>query len=162
MAKFKALKGGGVVEIDEPQSEGESAVILDRFRPVMDAIKSDWEPFPEIDPGMIPTPAPWVLVQKRLPRKKVGSIITAGETQEVDGWRERIGKLLAVGEGCFKDVNGSPAFGVETGWPKVGDLVLIPNAGGTEFTRKSKSGDDVKITMFHWRDLMGVVTDAAI
>lgn len=161
MAKFKTVKGGGLVEVDEPQGEGESAVILDRFKPLMAPVKP-WEPFPEIDPGMTPTPAPWVLVQKRRPRDKIGSIVTAGETQEVDGWRERIGKLLHVGEGCYKDVNGSPAFGIEKGWPKAGDLVLIPNAGGTEFTRKSKSGDDVKITMFHWRDIMGVVTDVSI
>lgn len=161
MAKYKTVKGGGIVEVEEPQGDGEQAVILNRFKPLMAPV-AEWEPFPEIDPGVMPTPAPWVLVQKRTARTKVGSIVTSGDTQEVDGFRERIGKMLHVGAGCYRDLSGTPAFGITDNWPKAGDIVVMPSDGGMEFTRTAKNGTKVIVKMFHWRDIMGTVTDVAI
>lgn len=159
MAKFKAVKGK-IQEIEEPEDDT-SKVILDRFKPVMQPVKA-WEPFPEVDHGIVPTPAPWVLVQKRTPRTKVGSIVTSGDTQEVDGFRERIGKMLYVGPGCYKELSGTPAFGVTEGWPAAGDIVVMPSDGGSEFTRVAKDGTKVIVKMFHWRDIMAKVTDIGI
>lgn len=161
MAKFRPVKGGGLAEVQQDEPEEVREQIIERFKPLVVADDA-WEPFPEVDPGMRPTAAPWVLVQKRAPRKKIGSIHTSGETREVDGWRERVAKLLAVGPGCFRDIDGSPAFGETEGWPKVGEFVLIPSSGGTDFTRVAGNGERVTVTMFHWRDLMGVVTDVTL
>lgn len=166
MAKFKVVKGQ-MEEVPEPVTEGAAEVtkhsIMDRFKPAADAIKTDWEPFPEIDAPITLPPAPWVLIQKRAPRNKVGSIFTAGETQEVDGYREKVGKLLAVGSACYRNIDGKEAFGAPfKDWPKTGDMVLIPSSGGLDFTRTAKDGTKVTITMFHWRDVVGVVKDVAL
>lgn len=163
MPKYKVVKGGGLTEVAAEADEGEvtKSNIVERFKPVAAAGGDKWEPFPKIDPGVTPT-GPWVLVQKRAPRGKIGSIITSDDTREVDGWRERVGKVLAIGPGSFKNVDGPDAFGVGEGWPKVGDLVLIPSSGGTDFIRLAKDGTKITITMFHWRDLMGIVQDVAL
>jgi hypothetical protein len=160
--KYRTSRGGGLKVVEEqPAEEDTKSSIVERFKPLADAITDKWVPFPDITPGVTPT-GPWVLVQKRASRKKIGSIHTAGETQEVDGWRERIGKLIAIGSGAYKDVDGHDAFGVGDGWPKVNDLVLIPSSGGTEFNRIAADGSKVVVTMFHWRDLMGIVQDVSL
>ena len=173
--KYRTQRGGGLTVVEEPQTEGDAPVmeegapevakslILDRFKPVSDAITEDWVPFPDVDPGLDAI-GPWVVVQKRLPRKRVGSILTTDDSREMDGWTERVGKLLAIGHTAYRDVNGNPAFGQTEGWPKVGDLVLIPPTGGTEFKRPSKDGrsKDIKVVMLHWRDVFGVAKDVAL
>jgi len=163
MAKYKVV-GGKMEEI--PDESGTSAVhreIVDRYRPAADAITENWEPFPDCDPGVDPF-GPWVVVQKRLPRKKVGSIITADDSRDMDGWTERVGKLLAVGHTAYRDVNGNAAFGAADGWPQPGEMVLIPPSGGTEFRRPSKDGrvKDIKVVMMHWRDVFGRAKDVAL
>lgn len=164
MAKFKVVKG----QIEEqPEESGAADVtakhsILDRFKPAAAAIKSEWDPFPNVDLPVTPPPAPWVIVQKRAPRNKIGSIITADDTREMDGYREFIGKLVAVGEGCYRNIDGTPAFGVDKGWPGIGDMVVIPSSGGREFTRTTGDGTKITFTMFHWRDVVGVVKDVAL
>lgn len=163
--RLRTKKGGGLEEVVEPtHEEGVAQVILDRFRPAADAITEDWDPFPAVEPGLDAV-GPWVVVQKRLPRKKTaGGIITADDSRDMDGWTERVGKLLAVGHTAYRDVSGQPAFGAVDGWPQVGQMVLIPPTGGTEFKRPSSDGryKDIKVVMLHWRDVFGVAKDVAL
>jgi len=167
--RYRTQKGGGlqVVEEEKPEagaSEISKSTIIERFKPAADAITEAWEPFPDVDPGLDAV-GPWVVVQKRLPRKKTaGGIITADDSREADGWTERVGKLLAVGHVAFRNVDGTPAFGEFGGWPQPGQMVLIPPTGGTEFKRVSRDGKhkEVRIVMLHWRDMFGIAKDVTL
>lgn len=166
MAKFKVVKGR--LE-EQPEETGAAEVtksnIIERYKPAADAINAkEWVPFPEVDLPITPPPAPWVLIQKRASRNKTaGGILTASESQEIDGFRERVGKLLAVGKGCYRNIDGTPSFGVPfEDWPQPGSMVVMPMSGGSEFKRKAKDGTEVTITAFHWRDVVGVVKDVAL
>jgi hypothetical protein len=69
-----------------------------------------------------------VLVAKWI-RKKIGSFVTAAQTQREDGWQGKIGLVLALGPSAFIDDGRYTFAGFAA---KIGDWVWYTSTDGTD------------------------------
>jgi hypothetical protein len=75
-----------------------------------------------------------ILIQlKRVPNK-IGSIILADSTREIDQYKCRVGRVIKTGPLAYADRKTGDLWKAGA-WCKVGDFVQIPPQGGVKFDR---------------------------
>lgn len=89
------------------------------------------EAFPDLDPPYRPF-GYLVLLQLRMPKKKVGSLILPDSEPDVERYRVQSMLVRGFGPACFKD-RQTGADWVEGPWCKLGDFVRGPMYGGDRF-----------------------------
>ena len=117
--------------------------------------------FPDVKPGKRPFGGR-VLVQLRTVREKTaGGIVLVEDTKTYNKANTRLAKVVALGPLAYRnrDTGGRWREGV---WAGVGDLVTIPQYGGTRFERKIPGTNDTAIfaTFFDHELIEGVDPDA--
>lgn len=101
------------------------------------------EAFPAVDPGRAPL-GYTILVQIRQAKRKTrGGIMLSQDARSAEHYNTRIGKVIAVGDMCFKSMHTTEDEGgalttkmIEWpagAWFKPGDYVEIPQYGGARF-----------------------------
>jgi co-chaperonin GroES (HSP10) len=84
--------------------------------------------FPEVDCGREPL-GNKITVQLQLVRKKKGSIILAGDTQDFNKHSTLVCRVVKIGHIAFKNRDSGETW-KEGAWASVGDIVLMPRYGG--------------------------------
>ena len=114
------------------------------------------EAFPKVafhrDPGKSTN---YIVQLRQAKRKSAGGILLTELDREAEADNTTIGKVVAIGSGCFKNSNGQ-------GWPEgpwfeLGVFLQVPRYGGFRF--RVKSGDDyVNFVMFDHLQFLAKVT----
>lgn len=97
----------------------------DKYTPEMAAA------FPDVDPGLSPF-GYLTLVQLRMPRDKIGSIVIPDTEVDVERYRTQAALVRGLGVACFKD-RQTGADWVEGPWYREGDFLRVPMFGGDRF-----------------------------
>ena len=124
------------------------------------AYKADLEAsFPAIHPNREPNSCE-VLVQLKLPKEKVGSIIIPGMSKVDEKFNTRIGKVIAIGPEAFRSRDTLEP------WPtgaqcELGDFVVLPehHYGDKRFERVPGSNDPVLCVMIDDTRITAFVRD---
>ena len=62
-------------------------------------------------------------------------IIIVDETKENEKWNNMIGKVVAIGQGAFKNRDTMQPW-AEGSWAELGDFVRVPKWGGDRWERR--------------------------
>ena len=94
--------------------------------------------FPEVDCNETPL-GDCVIVQLKLPPRKVGNIHLATETREQENYDNTVGKVISIGPDAFKYF--SKEDGQLKNWPgnrwySIGDFVRVPKHPRTGFFKR--------------------------
>ena len=99
-------------------------------------------------------------LQLRMPLKKIGSILLADESVDVERFRTQAALVRAVGPSGFRDRQTGEPW-VEGEWYKPGDFVRAPMYGGDRFdvevTTASGTKDVVRFAFVKEADVTGFV-----
>lgn len=117
------------------------------------------EAFPDVDPpyGVFGYN---VLLQLRMPRKKVGSLILPDSEVDVERFRTQAALVRAIGPAAYTHRDTGVTW-VEGAWVKAGDFVRAPLFGGDRFPVKTGTGSSKIETIFAFvkdADLIAPVT----
>lgn len=127
----------------------DSAIILSAYQYTME------EAFPDVPLPITPF-GERVLIQLRNPPKKKGVIELVNHTQEREKDIAQIGRVAAIGGGCFRN-RQSGAVWHEGEWFKVGDIITCPKYGGDRWFEKQADGTEVQFVIFRDLDIIGLV-----
>lgn len=112
--------------------------------------------FPKVDCHRDPRKSTNYIVQLRSAKHMSdGGILLAELSREAEQDNTTIGKVVAVGSGCFKSPNGTPW--PEGAWLEVGDYLQVPRHGGMRFRVKHGS-EYVHFVMFDHLQYLAHVT----
>lgn len=116
--------------------------------------------FPAVDPGLKPLGSR-VLVQVRLPKRKVGSIIVPDMVKDADADNLQTARVVALGPAAFRN-RDTLALWPEGEWVGVGDFVRIPKYAGDRFSTPHpepvEPGEKVIFAIFNDLDLTAKFT----
>ena len=118
--------------------------------------------FPEDDPGVEPTGV-LLIVQERSEEEVTDwGFIIGKETRDYAQAATAVGKVVAMGELCFHDIEtGKPWAG--GAWCRVGDYILMPKLCDTKW-RPTRNGVESKAIYRTVKDkqVIGVIRDLRI
>jgi len=120
----------------------------------------DYNPFPNVDPGLNPMGSN-VLVQIRSPRlRTAGGIILAAETRETSMWTEQIAKVLSFGPLAYKNRTNGQDW-PEGAWCSINDLVRVPKYGGDRYSITYGDGESeiANFVIFKDTDILAKVVE---
>lgn len=113
--------------------------------------------FPQVEPGVIPL-GTRVLVQIRVPKRMVGSIIIPEDIRDTEQDNTTVAKVLGFGPAAFRKRTDLVAW-PEGLWVEVGDFVMVPRYAGQRWKVKSpQTKDEVELAMFEDLNLIAKVT----
>lgn len=116
--------------------------------------------FPSVDPGLTPLGSR-VLVQIRLPKRKVGSIILPDDVKDTDADNMQTARVVGMGPLAFKSRETGEPW-VEGAWVQPGEFVRIPKYAGDRFTvphpQPTEPGEKVIFAIFNDLDLTAKFT----
>ena len=93
------------------------------------------EAFPLVDFARDPGKSTNYIVQLRMAKTKTaGGILLAEPVRESEQGNTTIGKVVAIGSGCFKHADGKPW--PEGQWFELGNYLQVPIYGGMRFRVK--------------------------
>lgn len=147
------MNGDSKMNLIKPNTED-----LRKYDPVA-AADRPYEPFPDIDPGIIPLGSR-VLVQIRTPRSKtVGGILTPIALQDEQLWTTQHAKVRSLGPLAFKRRSDGVEW-PEGAWVKVGDHVRIPRHGTGDrwWVRDEETGQAALFSIWEDHNLIGLHT----
>jgi len=114
------------------------------------------EAFPKVafhrDPGKSTN---YIVQLRSAKRVSKGGIVLAEQAREAEADNTTIGKVVAIGSGCFKHGDGRPW--AEGSWFELGEYLQVPRYGGMRF--RVKLGDEyVNFVMFDHLQFLAKVT----
>lgn len=107
------------------------------------------EAFPDVAPPYLPF-GYLLLVQLRMPKKKVGSIIVPDTEHDAERYRVQSALVRALGPAAYTDRQTGKPW-VEGSWVQPGDFVRAPMFGGDRFDVTPRGSKD-KTTFVFVRD----------
>ncbi len=111
--------------------------------------------FPQVDPGLAPLGSR-VLVQIRLPKRKVGSIIVPDQVKDTDADNMQTAKVVSIGPAAFRN-RDTLALWPEGEWVTPGEFVRVPKYAGDRFSvphpAPDEPGEKVIFAIFNDLDL---------
>lgn len=118
--------------------------------------KKGYNPFPIVDPGLVPFGSR-VLVQFRTPPTvTAGGIHLADDAIDAEKWNTQVGIVMAIGPLAFKNRQTQEPW-PEGSWARIGDLVRCPKYGGDRW-EMIEGGLQAFFALFNDLDLLGRVT----
>lgn len=136
----------------------------DQARAPAGAPPATWRPtaqerdvlFPAIDPGLAPFGSR-VLVQIKVPKRMVGSLILPEQRRDTDRDNTQIALIRAMGPLAFHN-RASLAAWPEGRWCATGDVVLVPRFGQNERWQITHEGEPVEFRLYDDVAMLGFVT----
>ena len=95
---------------------------------------SDYEPFPDVDPGAEPLGSR-VLVMCRVPPRRIGSIELPESARDTKRDVTQVAKIVALGPLAFRNRDTGEMW-TEGAWCEPGDFVRVPRYQGDRFKVK--------------------------
>lgn len=118
------------------------------------------EGFPDFDPGVEPR-GPYVLIQEfTKPAKTKGGLMLLRDTKDFNQATVSVGKVIALGDGCYKSVDGVPW--AEGPWCKPGDYVRVPRLSDEKWLVGDPEGVHAFFRMVAHDSIRGVFTDLSL
>lgn len=113
---------------------------------------------PNVDPQHQPVGS-LVLVQMRRQKGRVGNVLMAGETRDINRDNEQIARVVALGSLAFKNREKLTAW-PEGAWAAVGDFVRVPKYGKEAWIIKLPGEEEpVIFNLVRDTDVLAIVTD---
>lgn len=110
--------------------------------------------FPDLDPGLSPFGSR-VLVQLKVPKKKVGSLFIPEDVRDTNRDNTQIAMIRAKGRLAFRDRKTLAAW-PEGVWCEEGDIVLVPRFGQSE-RWQVKNPEDGELVEFRLYDDVAIL-----
>jgi co-chaperonin GroES (HSP10) len=113
--------------------------------------------FPKVEMYRHPGKSSNYIVQLRRPKKITeGGIIVVDEAREAESDNTTIGKVVALGDGCFRFATTGKPW-PEGAWFEIGDYLQVPRYGGMRF-RVKHDDDYIHFVIFDHLQFIARVT----